>query len=535
MGFEAYGNQVHAWIEGVLEGRGVKPGKTLELCRKLLDYGEENGDEKLLGFAYYHMGEMYYLLNDVDRLFLHMSRSLTYLENTRQYELAARAYNILAITSVNQGNVPVAMDYYLSSLAYCEQHHLDDVAMMVDINIGTLYNKFGEYKKAQGYFERAHQMLLSHPRTPDYHTLLMNIYIGMGNSFLYREQLLKAQEYEKRAVQECFLNLSGMEQVCFCCFQARLYHSMGKISLRDACISQIQQNIHEKMALLDIFDDFYSYCELLLSIGYYNEFLEVLRWLEEPAEKMGILYMQKRLLLLRIRYYRIIGVDEKYLEACGHYYELTEQSEKENKYMISSILNMRHALDETSRKRQEVERENRSLKRKSETDALTGLANRFRLNEFSEKAFERALDQQTGLAVEILDVDYFKQYNDNYGHQAGDTCIRRIASEVKKLEQNENVFCARYGGDEFIVFYENYSKEDVERLAEKLKNAVMGLNMEHEFSMALPIVTISQGICYDIPHEGMKVWDFLHTADRMLYKGKKKSRNSIFMGCYGEE
>lgn len=310
---------------------------------------------------------------------------------------------------------------------------------------------------------------------------------------------------------------------------------MGKASLRDACISQIQQKIHEKMALLDIFDDIYSHCELLLSIGYYNEFWEILQWLKEHAEQMGILYMQRRLLLLCIRYYRIIGEDEKYLKACGRFYELTEQYEKENKYMISSILNMRHALDETSRKRQEIEKENRSLKRKSETDALTGLANRFRLNEFSEKVFERALDQQISLAVEILDVDYFKQYNDNYGHQAGDNCIRRIAAEVKKLEENKNIFCARYGGDEFIVFYENYSKEEIKILAEKLRNAVMGLKIEHEFSLTLPIVTISQGICYDIPHEGMKVWDFLHTADKMLYKGKKKSRNSIYMGNYGEE
>lgn len=128
----------------------------------------------------------------------------------------------------------------------------------------------------------------------------MNIYIGMGNSFLYREQLLKAQEYEKRVVRECYSNLSGMEQTCFLCFQARLYHSMGKASLRDACISQIQQKIHEKMALLDIFDDIYSHCELLLSIGYYNEFWEILQWLKEHAEQMGILYMQRRLLLLCI-------------------------------------------------------------------------------------------------------------------------------------------------------------------------------------------------------------------------------------------
>ena len=103
------------------------------------------------------------------------------------------------------------------------------------------------------------------------------------------------------------------------------------------------------------------------------------------------------------------------------------------------------------------------------------------------------------------------------------------------MEKKGHILCARYGGDEFIVLYEDCTKERVLELAEELKQTIMGLELEHRYSQALPIVTVSQGICYDVPQSERKVWDFLHTADKMLYKGKKISRNSICIGHYGEE
>lgn len=105
-----------------------------------------------------------------------------------------------------------------------------------------------------------------------------------------------------------------------------------------------------------------------------------------------------------------------------------------------------------------MEEANIRLLEKSETDALTRLANRFRLNDYLDQVFEKALSEQTPLAMEILDIDYFKQYNDNYGHQAGDECIKRIAKQLE-LMQNDMIFCARYGGDEFIILYQNMTEK----------------------------------------------------------------------------
>ena len=111
--------------------------------------------------------------------------------------------------------------------------------------------------------------------------------------------------------------------------------------------------------------------------------------------------------------------------------------------MIANMLDVRESLERANKKRREMEEANIRLLEKSETDALTRLANRFRLNDYLDQVFEKALSEQTPLAMEILDIDYFKQYNDNYGHQAGDECIKRIAKQLE-LMQNDMIFCARY-------------------------------------------------------------------------------------------
>lgn len=242
-----------------------------------------------------------------------------------------------------------------------------------------------------------------------------------------------------------------------------------------------------------------------------------------------IVNLQRQIISLKIKFYRMHKDNDAYLEAAGQYYELSEIMEKEKQAMIANMLDVRESLERANKKRREMEEANIRLLEKSETDALTRLANRFRLNDYLDQVFEKALSEQTPLAMEILDIDYFKQYNDNYGHQAGDECIKRIAKQLE-LMQNDMIFCARYGGDEFIILYQNMTEEAVRHAAEGLRQRIIDLGIQHAYSKAMPIVTISQGICYDIPKDDTKSWDFLHAADAMLYQVKKKSRNDLALG-----
>lgn len=183
-------------------------------------------------------------------------------------------------------------------------------------------------------------------------------------------------------------------------------------------------------------------------------------------------------------------------------------------------------ISESVNKMVDSMKENIVLREKSETDALTGLPNRFAYDSYKKVIYEVMLKKPRTFAVEILDVDYFKEYNDNYGHQAGDKCIQMIAKEIAAISQGKtDVFCCRYGGDEFVILYDGYLWEEVEKFVRELKERVAARRIKHEFSKAESYVTITQGICFHHFHEGLTISDYFNKADETLYEVKKVTRN----------
>ena len=529
MGSFGYGGTVDDCVKKVLACRGSDAERTLKYCGRLARFAGEHDDAGLLGFASYYEGETYYLLNDGENFFQSITKAVSCLERSKQWELLARAYNILAIASVNRGNEPIAMDYYLMGLSVCKKYELYEIENMIRLNLGNLYLSNGQYVEAQKYFEGSLGCLRRSGQTEDYYAILTCIYVSLGSSYMLRGMTERAQSYVRRLQEECLSHIGKTEQLYALCFQAQLYHRMGQIEQRDACICTVCREINADMAVMDVFDDFYRLCGLLLEIGCDEGFLKVSGILEQLVKQAKMVNLQKKMVSLQIRYYRKNRDHDAYFKAAGVYYELSEMMERENQYIIANMLGLRSSLERANEKRREVEADNIRLQEKSETDALTQLPNRFRLNEYSETAFERAKRGQKLLAMEILDIDYFKQYNDHYGHQAGDACITAIAGQLAAM-QNDRIFCARYGGDEFIIIYEDMTEAEVYGEAERLRERIMGLKLKHDYSEALDQITISQGICCDVPGDETKSWDFLHTADRMLYQVKEKNRNGIAIG-----
>lgn len=533
MDFSEYNETVRAWMNEVQKNLGVNAELTLKYCADIEEYGAKTDDAKLLGFACYYSGETYYVLNDVANLFRYITRAITYLDQSEQWEMAARAYNVMAITSLNRGNAPIAMDYYLTGLSYCKKYHLQREENMIHLNLGNLYLSNGQYSEAQKYFEEVQRYVKNEKESEDYYSLMSCISVNLGKCCLFAKQPERAQEFVDYIDRECMGHLQKSEQLDVLCFKTLYYHAVGRISMRDACIAKIHEQVDADMAVMDVFDDFYELCQMLLEIDNEDAFWDILNVLEELTKDAKIINLQRRIISLKIKYYRRHHDNAGYLQATGLYYELTEVMERENQYMIANMLAVRSSLERANERRREIERVNATLQEKSETDPLTHLANRSRLNAYSEQAFERALWGGRPFAVEILDIDFFKEYNDNYGHQAGDECIVTIAKELDKM-QNNCIFCARYGGDEFVIIYEGMTEKEVFAKAKDLRECILARRIEHVYSKALPIVTVSQGICYDIPAKETRSRDFLHAADNLLYEVKKKSRNNIALGSLDE-
>jgi diguanylate cyclase (GGDEF)-like protein len=236
--------------------------------------------------------------------------------------------------------------------------------------------------------------------------------------------------------------------------------------------------------------------------------------------------MLLRVLKFKLLYYKAIQDETNYMQACAEYFILSERLEEENRTNAKRAIELRMDLEYVKEKQTLMQEENKLLLEKSERDPLTKLPNRDKLNEYSEIAFERAYNNGTNLGIEIFDIDFFKQYNDTYGHQAGDKCLKKIAQLLHSLME-KGIFCARYGGDEFIIIYENMTDDEILEIAGKLKQDVIDLNINHKSSTASSVVTISQGIRSSVPQEGNKIWDYFYVADMAMYHVKRTSKNDI--------
>jgi two-component system, chemotaxis family, response regulator WspR len=174
----------------------------------------------------------------------------------------------------------------------------------------------------------------------------------------------------------------------------------------------------------------------------------------------------------------------------------------------------------------QLEVKNAELSRLSTIDGLTGLANRRRFDEMLEQEYRRARRENAPLALIMTDVDFFKKYNDSYGHQGGDDCLRRVASVLAQGARRPADLAARYGGEEFALVLPHTTLEGAAIVAEALRQGVVGLNLLHANSSVAPHVTLSLGVAVLSPEEPDVGPDALiERADQALYEAKREGRN----------
>lgn len=174
---------------------------------------------------------------------------------------------------------------------------------------------------------------------------------------------------------------------------------------------------------------------------------------------------------------------------------------------------------------QELNLLNKELERIAHEDALTGIANRRSFDVAASKEWDRALRDKQSLTILLLDVDFFKRFNDHYGHSAGDDCLRLVAQSLQKSVLRSSDIVARYGGEEFVILLPNTKAEGGHQVAERIIQAVDDLNIPHNQSDTARHVTISVGVSSLIAHPELSLAALIHQADVALYKAKEMGRH----------
>ncbi|WP_218651750.1 sensor domain-containing diguanylate cyclase [Nostoc sp. C052] len=178
---------------------------------------------------------------------------------------------------------------------------------------------------------------------------------------------------------------------------------------------------------------------------------------------------------------------------------------------------------------QQLQRANQQLENMVMVDELTQIANRRCFDHRLDSVWQYLLREQGFISLLLCDIDYFKQYNDTYGHATGDDCLCFIAQAFKQSVKRSRDLVARYGGEEFVVILPNTASDGAFHVAQEIHKAIEQLNIPHTASDVKQYVTLSIGIATMIPTPKMVPLDLIEVADQALYQAKANGRDRSYI------
>lgn len=515
------------WTDIVEEQIRTTGEPLLEQIEDALSHIDERTDRGLFGLCNFYMA--YYSLRKgtQEDCLKYLSESIRCVTGTAQERQAARCYNLLGIIAHGQNSLLLAMEQYEKALYYAdkyEEHYMHNliVSNMADVYYRTgLYEKaFACYREGIREFERS-----GNHSTSGVHNYMM-LLANFGYCLVMGGELEEAREVsEKLDVMRRERKREQYPELNVFTFFALLCHKLGKREHAERCLNVAMQAAMQRESLTEDYDNFLNLFDLLILMEKFGHMGTLLDCIEPSAEEEGNEGFLLLLLSYRLKYCGDRMTKEQYTERADAFFRIKERYESREYGNVLSMLEMRNRLYRIGEERQRLEEQNTKLRYQAEHDELSGLYNKGCLHRYAEETFEQAMRNSKPLGVIFVDIDYFKQMNDEYGHGRGDGCIRAVADCIRESVPED--FAARYGGDEFVIIMSDRDGDYVRRCAGKIVDTVEKRQIENKNSKVSNVLTVTVGAVCDVPRKYSRIWDFMTAADMTLYRQKKEKRGCV--------
>ena len=510
MNIFAYGQETQDLIKQI-QTYSQRPGNYVFRLLKQLKSLNKNNDYTINGYINY-VYAFVYLHNEKHDLFVkYLKEALYYLLRSDEKEYTARAYNLFAIEAQKNGHFDIAYDYYQMALSFVSNDKKSIIYGMLIGNIGDLYAKMGDFKNAYDYSKRSYSIIM---KKQDDEENMKNKLIIMVNLSIYDISLNKLKRAKETLKNLQDIGEEGLEKIGGdAVLWSDLFFMRYAIATKDIkALYKYGKIVKQKIISSVFFNEFiqetYDLCLALIQIKEWDILGDLLESIEKNKDinnYASILFNN-----LRIEYYKNTNNHKKLIDSYKKLNEYTiTRVKNQNKAYYESI-ELMSLFEELYNEEIKIEKENVLLQKDAETDALTGIPNRYALNRILEKDFNNALNNGTQIGVGMADIDSFKFFNDTYGHKRGDECLIMVAKELSTLAKEQNIFVARYGGDEFIFIYNNLDHQEIRKFQKKIYDTC-SVSITHAFFVAYP-------------DENSRIWDFIAEADDRLYKKKRMNR-----------
>lgn len=525
MNVKKYDPQTQALVDRSMQEISILSPKVMGTLKKLIRRGTELQDDTLLAFAYYYQAQyLYYRDSQIEAYRFSFRKAFSHALKADYQTMLARIYSFAAADALNNGCFDIAYNNYVTAMNISARLEDKAIVAQIEANIGRLYAELRDYKEAKKYLRRG---IAKQKKLKKSLRFIQNITIMLASDALASLNLGDIPGAEKSIGEMLRYYSQGSPEV-----QSELFLSKTYLLMRLALEKQDEEESHRLMKPLleairkeqqvqDLVEDINGLYRILMERGRVQDAGDLLAAADESIMHTKVAYVMCVFCELKADYYRTTNDSRRLSEVLRTHMELSTRLRGEQRDMYSHAVSLTHMIETMREDQRRMEEENKALTRQAQTDALTGIPNRYQLNHTLEQAYRKVEGKNQNLAISILDIDYFKEFNDNYGHREGDDCLIRIARALDKIAQKHGGFCARYGGDEFVMVFTDLADDALLRVVQEVQTGVERLDIHHDFQPRNQTVTLSQGICNDIPASPSSPWDFLSAADGALYYIKK--------------
>lgn len=434
-----------------------------------------------------------------------------------------KSYNLIGTIYIDKGDVLQAIDYFLKALELVELNHDIETSCFVYNNLGCTFNHLNDYETAIVYFKKAFTILSG---IDIYKDIYMVIALNLALMYCDIKDYDKAKRYYDIALNCEKTNNCKINQIfCSIVLIKMAYHKKNYIVIYEE-MDRIADIIKHDGIPMDDFKELIKLIRQIMDHRLKNKLYMLLILLDKEAKGRAGLDAHIEVITCKIEYYKMIEDREKVNDLMNEFYIATIKKERENEKAFIESANVKLQMQALIRLQRETEENSRRYKEKAERDELTGLYNRTILQNDLEALFFRAKEQQLHIGVIIFDINYFKQFNDCYGHVEGDRCIRELTSIMLRLNDDKIRF-VRYGGDEFLGFFFDMDEYQIKSLSSLIQSEIRTLNIENKNAPDdEKVVSITQGGYLGVPTGKENLYDYIRKADDALYEGKR-SKNRI--------
>ena len=505
-----------------LYGEGKKKAETV--LRKLKKMGEERNDSKLLGYVYFYFANIYYDDSDYEKFQRNLREAIRHLLRSNDRELLSRSYNFFAIDAQINDAMDVAYSYYSSALQFVSEKDSPTAAGVVTQNLASFNYIIGDYLTARKYYRKGIKLIKKNKEDVFYNRNLLIANINDGINSIMMKDIASAKRALKKAKE--ILDKSGEE------LSKDAILSIDFLEVRIALEENDEKLIDEKTAFIldELKDETLSFIEMDDIVGLCNAYMakgkcevvkEMLSIIKPFISNNNITHVLRLLTEIEIEYYDKVGDEKNLVNALRRKHGIIIRQKEEQARIYQYSMDLIEVAGELREEEAQLKLENQHLRKQIVTDPLTKIPNRYAFDQELTMEFEKAYKRKRRFGISILDINGFKGFNDRYGHQVGDLCLEKVGEVLKSVGEEEGVFFARYGGDEFVVIYLDAKDDEIKRICERIREGIEGTEIIHRNKVIKENISVSQGACNDVPRDKTKLWDFLSQADEALYASKR--------------